>query len=66
MYTGKLVFVQLMGHLPLHPFRRCVARYNGNRKVQRFGWIKGIKWTLPLFAHYHNPSATGTKSLTLI
>ena len=36
MYTGKLVFAQLMGHLPLHTFRRCVARYDGNRKVQRF------------------------------
>jgi Domain of unknown function (DUF4372)/Transposase DDE domain len=36
MYTGKLVFAQLMGHLPLHSFRRCVARYDGNHKVQRF------------------------------
>jgi hypothetical protein len=36
MYTGKLVFAQLMGHLPLHTFRRCVARYEGNRKVRRF------------------------------
>jgi hypothetical protein len=29
MYTGKLVFAQLMEHLPLHTFRRCVARYAG-------------------------------------
>ena len=36
MYTGKLVFAQLMSHLPLHTFRRCVARYGGDRKVQRF------------------------------
>jgi Domain of unknown function (DUF4372)/Transposase DDE domain len=36
MYTGKLVFAQLMGHLPLHTFRRCVARYGGDRKVRRF------------------------------
>jgi len=36
MYAGKLVFAQLMGHLPLHTFRRCVARYEGDRKVQRF------------------------------
>ena len=36
MYTGKLVFAQLMGHLPLHTFRRCVARYEGNRNVWRF------------------------------
>jgi hypothetical protein len=27
MYAGKLVFAQLMDHLPLHTFRRCVARY---------------------------------------
>jgi len=25
MHTGKLVFAQLMDHLPLHTFRRCVA-----------------------------------------
>jgi hypothetical protein len=29
MYAGKLVFAQLMDHLPLHTFRRCVARYPG-------------------------------------
>jgi Transposase DDE domain/Domain of unknown function (DUF4372) len=29
MYGGKLVFAQLMGHLPLHTLRRCVARYPG-------------------------------------
>jgi hypothetical protein len=27
MYADKLVFAQLMDHLPLHTFRRCVARY---------------------------------------
>ena len=36
MYTGKLVFSQLMGHLPWHTFRRCVNRYNGNHKVKSF------------------------------
>lgn len=29
MYRGKLVFAQLMDHLPLHAFRRCVQRYRG-------------------------------------
>jgi len=29
MHTGKLVFAQLMDHLPLHTFRRCVAKYAG-------------------------------------
>jgi len=27
MHSGKLVFAQLMDHLPLHTFRRCVATY---------------------------------------
>ena len=39
MFTGKLVFAQLMGHLPLHTFRRCVARYEGNHKVRRFSCL---------------------------
>ena len=29
MHTGKLVFAQLMEYLPLHTFRRCVAKYAG-------------------------------------
>lgn len=36
MYAGKLVFTQLMDHLPWHRFRRCVKRYDGNRKVKSF------------------------------
>ena len=36
MYAGKLVFAQLMDHLPWHRFRRGVARYDGNRKVKSF------------------------------
>jgi hypothetical protein len=30
MHTGKLVFAQLMEHLPLTTFRRSVARYRGH------------------------------------
>jgi NAD(P)-dependent dehydrogenase (short-subunit alcohol dehydrogenase family) len=30
------VFSQLAHFLPLHSFRQCVERYNGNHKVQRF------------------------------
>ena len=33
MYEGKLVFAQLMDHLPLHTFRRCVARFKGDHSV---------------------------------
>jgi hypothetical protein len=36
MHTGKLVFAQLMEHLPLTTFRRCVARYGGHHKIKRF------------------------------
>ena len=36
MFTGKLVFAQVMEHLPRHTFRRCVARYGGHHKVQSF------------------------------
>jgi hypothetical protein len=36
MNTGKLVFAQVMSHLPLTTFRRCVARYDGEHKVKHF------------------------------
>ena len=36
MYEGKLVFAQLMDHLPMHTFRRCVARFKGDRSVKSF------------------------------
>ena len=36
MYTGKLIFSQVMAYLPKHTFRQCVKRYNGNRKVKNF------------------------------
>ena len=39
MHEGKLVFAQLVAHLPLSTFRRCVARYGGEYKVQRFSCL---------------------------
>jgi hypothetical protein len=36
MYEGKLVFAQLVDHLPMHTFRRTVARYGGDRSVKSF------------------------------
>lgn len=36
MYTGKLLFAQVMDHLPMHTLRRCIRRYNGNRHIKRF------------------------------
>jgi len=39
MNQGKLVFAQLMQHLPLTTFRRCVARYDGEHKVKSFSCL---------------------------
>src|SRR5262245_24367332 len=39
MNQGRLVFAQLMSHLPLTTFRRCVIRYDGERKVQSFSCL---------------------------
>jgi transposase len=36
MNLSKTVFSQIMDFLPLSEFRRCVSRYNGNRKVISF------------------------------
>ena len=39
MYEGQLVFAQLMQHVPRTTFRRCVARYQGERKVHSFSCL---------------------------
>jgi len=39
MYTGRIVFAQLMDLLPLHEFQRCVQRYQGDYKVQSFSCL---------------------------
>ncbi len=39
MNRGKLVFAQLMRHLPLTTFRRCVIRYQGEFKVKSFSCL---------------------------
>jgi len=39
MYEGKLVFAQLMEHLPTLTFRRIVKRYDGDYKVQTFSCL---------------------------
>ncbi len=36
MYTGKIIFSQIIDHLPMHTLRRCVQRYRGHYKVQSF------------------------------
>ncbi|WP_155950953.1 DUF4372 domain-containing protein, partial [Rhodanobacter sp. OR87] len=39
MHEGQFVFTQLMRHLPMHTFRRLVAKYDGDRYVKRFGCL---------------------------
>ena len=36
MNSGKTIFTQLMDFLPIHEFRKCIKRYNGNYKIKRF------------------------------
>jgi hypothetical protein len=36
MHEGKLIFAQLMDHLPMHTFRRTVERFGGDRAVRSF------------------------------
>jgi hypothetical protein len=39
MSEGHYVFAQVMQHLPLTTFRRCIERYDGERKVKRFSCL---------------------------
>lgn len=59
MYAGRYIFSQMMNHLPWHIFRRCVARYDGDRKIKHFSchdqfrclafaqltWRESLRWT---------------------
>ena len=39
MHEGRYVFAQLMRHLPLTTFRRCVVRYRGEHRIKRFSCL---------------------------
>ena len=39
MYTGRLVFSQLMDFLPMRQFHQCVTRYNGDRYMKSFSCL---------------------------
>lgn len=39
MNDGRLIFSQLMDFVPLHEFRKCVDRYQGNRRVRSFSCL---------------------------
>jgi hypothetical protein len=36
MYTGRMIFSQLMDFLPKREFDKCVRRYQGNYRIRRF------------------------------
>ncbi len=39
MHSGKLVFAQLMAHLPLHTFRQCIAKYPSHYPTLTFSHL---------------------------
>jgi len=39
MYTGQMIFSQLMDFLPKHEFDKCVRRYQGNYRVRKFSCL---------------------------
>jgi hypothetical protein len=39
MHTGQFVFAQVMEHLALTTFRRCVAHHRGEHTVTRFSCL---------------------------
>ena len=39
MYQGQTIFSQVMDFLPMHNFRQCVNRYNGNKGVKKFSCL---------------------------
>lgn len=39
MFTGRLIFRQVMDFMPLPVFRRCVVKYQGDFKVRKFSCL---------------------------
>ncbi len=39
MYTGRLIFSQVMDFMPLPIFRRCVVKYQGDFKTRKFSCL---------------------------
>jgi hypothetical protein len=39
MYSGKIIFSQIMEFLPQYEFQKCVNRYRGNHKVKSFSCL---------------------------
>src|ERR1035441_8647033 len=39
MHVGRIVFAQLIDHIPPYEFHKCVERYGGNRKFRGFSCL---------------------------
>jgi len=39
MYTGRLIFSQIMDFMPLPTFRQCVAKYQGDFNIKKFSCL---------------------------
>ena len=39
MHFGRIIFAQLIDHLPRHEFNKCVARYDGDYKFRGFSCL---------------------------
>lgn len=39
MYSGKMVFSQIMEFLPVYEFQKCVERYHGNYRLRTFSCL---------------------------
>ena len=35
MHEGRIIFAQIMDHLPRHPLERCVQKYGGDHRIRR-------------------------------
>ena len=71
MHEGKLVFAQVMAHLPLSTFRRCVARYDGDHKVKSsrvstssLHGLRSVDLSRVLARHRSLPAHAGSASCT--
>ena len=42
MNHGEIVFAQVMDHLPLHAFARCVAKHRSRHKVKVFSCLNQL------------------------
>src|SRR5260370_34980922 len=39
MHVGRIIFAQLIDHIPPYEFRKCVERYGGNYKFRGFSCL---------------------------